>query len=178
MPRVTTTQLALGARTDGTPPLKGRGLVFTSLSAMRENFRTLWDNLSRPGVEARTLHVTLREGDSPTAPSPLSAQIARYPGHKRRNDIQTGLQILADLFLEDITRDPSLQGEFLAQTYATSGALSQYALISKKILESRYSLTPEPLADIESAPVTTKKELNHSDRLRLQVQAITQRTRP
>ncbi|MFC7276642.1 hypothetical protein ACFQS1_21850 [Paractinoplanes rhizophilus] len=146
----------LGVRTDGTPPLEGSALVFTSLSAMRENFHLLWHNLSRAGVEARNLHVTLRDEETPSAPPPLASNIPHYPGHKRRNDIQTGLQILADLFLEDITRDPSLQEEFLKETYATSGALSQYALVSKTILENRYSLLHEPGVDLETEPVMAK----------------------
>jgi GTPase SAR1 family protein len=150
----------LGVRTDSTPPLEGSALVFTSLSAMRENFQTLWHNLSRHGIDARNLHVTLREGELPTVPSPLSTQIPHYPGYKRRNDIQTGLQILADLFLEDITRDPALQEDFLRSTYATSGALSQYALVSKRILESRYSLLHEPTADIAAEPAVSKKGMN------------------
>jgi hypothetical protein len=151
----------LGVRTDGIPPTQGSALVLTSLSAMRENFHSLWQNLSRPGVDARSLHVTLRDGDRPTVPSPLSGQIPHYPGHKRRNDIQTGLQILADLFLEDITRDPALQEEFLRSTYATSGALSQYAMVSRGILESRYSLSHEPSVDVEAEPVVKKKgEIN------------------
>lgn len=147
----------LGVRTDGTAPLDGTALIFTSLSAMRENFHLLWSNLSRPGVEARNLFVTLREAEIPTAPPPLSASIPHYPGHKRRNDIQTGLQILADLFLEDITRDPTLQEEFLRETYATSGALSQYALVSREILENRYSVLHESDANLEPEPVLTKK---------------------
>lgn len=148
----------LGVRTDSTPPLEGSALVFTSLSAMRENFHMLWQNLSRYGVEARNLHVTLREEEIPAAPPPLAAQIPHYPGHRRRNDIQTGLQILADLFLEDLTRDPSLQEEFLRETYATSGALSQYALVSRTILENRYSLLHEPGIDLEAEPVLSKSK--------------------
>lgn len=146
----------LGVRTDSIPPLEGSALVFTSLSAMRENFYLLWQNLSRAGAEARNLHVTLREDEQPAAPPPLAAGIPHYPGHKRRNDIQTGLQILADLFLEDITRDPSLQEEFLRETYATSGALSQYALVSRTILENRYSLRHEPGINLEAEPVMAK----------------------
>jgi GTPase SAR1 family protein len=148
----------LGARTDGTPPSRGACLVFPSLSSMRENFRTMWDNVSRAGVENRTLHLTLREGELPTAPEPLSAQLPNYPGYRRRNDIQTDLQVLAELFLEDITREPSLQEEFLRETYAISGALSQYASVSKRILESRYSLLHET-ADVEVEPVNTKKRM-------------------
>lgn len=65
----------LGVRVDGVPPVKGAALVFSSLSAMRENFRLLWDNLSKPAIEARNLIITLREGESPTAPSPLSSRL-------------------------------------------------------------------------------------------------------
>jgi hypothetical protein len=165
----------LGVRTDGTPPLQGSGLVFPSLSAMRENFSELWNNLSRAGVEARNLYITLREGEAPSVPLPLSAQIPNYPGYKRRNDIQTGLQILADLFLEDITRDPSLQEDFLKATYATSGALSQYAMVSKRILESRYSLRYEPGADLEAEPAVFKKGMNPKLRDDMLASAVSRR---
>lgn len=150
----------LGARTDGTPPLHGSALVFPSLSAMRENFRTFWDNLSRRGVEARNLHLTLREGERPSTPEALSSQLGSYPGYKRRNDIQTDLQVMAELFLEDVTREPSLQGDFLKDTYASSGTLSQYAVISKKILKSRYSVLHEPDATVSVEPATTGKGVN------------------
>jgi GTPase SAR1 family protein len=150
----------LGARTDGIPPLRGAALVFPSLSAMRENFRTFWDNLSRPGVEARTLHLTLREGERPATPEPLSAHLGKYPGYKQRNDIQTDLQVMAELFLEDITKEPTLTEDFLRETYASSGTLSQYAVISKKILKSRYSVLHEPDANISVEPAANKKGLS------------------
>jgi hypothetical protein len=155
----------VAVRTDGLPPLEGKGLVFSSLSAMRENFHVLWQNLSRAGVEARHLNIALRDEELPSAPPPLSVNIPSYPGHKRRNDIQTGLQIMADLFLEDITRDPTLQEEFLNETYATSGALSQYAMVSKEILENRYSLLHEPYVDVETMPVTTKRRMRRDAEL-------------
>jgi hypothetical protein len=165
----------LGVRTDAMPPTEGAALVFTSLSAMRENFAVLWHNLSRPGVEARNLHITLREGEAPSVPLPLSSQIPHYPGYKRRNDIQTGLQILADLFLEDITRDPNLQEDFLRSTYATSGALSQYAMVSKKILENRYSLQHEYGVDVEAEPAVLKKGMNPKLREDMIASAISRR---
>lgn len=146
----------LGVRTDGVPPLKGNALVFPSLSAMRENFRLFWDNLSKPGIEARNLHVTLKEGGKKSAPAPLSASIPHYPGIKRRNDIQVGLQILAELFLEDLTRTAELEEEFLRATYATSGALSQYAMLSKQILENRYSLLHESDSNFETEPAAAR----------------------
>lgn len=165
----------LGVRTDATPPLEGAALVFSSLPAMRENFSDLWHNLSRPGVEARNLHITLREGEVPTVPAPLSSQIPHYPGYKRRNDIQTGLQILADLFLEDITREPTLQEDFLRSTYATSGALSQYAMVSRRILESRYSLQHEYGVDLEAEPAVLKKGMNPKLRDDMLASAVSRR---
>jgi hypothetical protein len=166
----------LGVRTDGTPPLEGTGLVFSSLSAMRENFSELWSNLSPAGVEARNLYITLREGEVPSVPFPLSAQLgASYPGHRRRNDIQTGLQMLAELFLEDITRDPTLEEEFLKATYATSGALSQYAMVSRRILESRYSLQHEPSAGLEAEPAVLKRGMNPKLRNDILASALSRR---
>ena len=47
------------------------------------------------------------------------------------------------MFLEDITKIDELEHDFLEYCYASSGALSQYAMISKQILESRYSLAHE-----------------------------------
>lgn len=150
----------LATRSDGTPPLNGVALVFSSLSAMRENFRLLWENLSKPGIEARRLLTTLREGEVPTAPPALSARLPRYPGYKRRNDIQVGLEILVELFLEDVTKIEELQEEFLDYCYASSGALSQYAMISKQILESRYSLIHETEGHHEVESAAGKKGVN------------------
>ncbi len=152
----------LGVRVDGVGPLEGAALVFPTLDSMVENFDVLWENLSRAGVEARTLHLSLTEGERPDAPPPLSAQLgARYPGNKGRNNIQADLQNLADVFLEDITRSPEVEKEFLEKTYASSGALSQYAMVSRRILETRYSLLHEdagPPGNVQ--PVSTKKGIN------------------
>ena len=143
------------ARTDGVAPLKGRALVFTSLADMRTSFRLLWDNASPFGVDRRTLYQTLRTAAVPP-PAPLSSQIANYPGTKRRNDLQAGLDILADLFLEDVARLEELRSEFLRDCYASSGALSQYALISKQILQTRYALLQEEQGP-GTAPAYDKK---------------------
>jgi hypothetical protein len=80
----------LRVRTDGVPPLKGRALVFPSLEDMRTDFRLLWDNLSPDGISQRNLYKTLRTVAA-APPEPLSAHLSRYPGHKRRNDLQAGL---------------------------------------------------------------------------------------
>jgi len=51
------------------------------------------------------------------------------------------LDILGDLFLQDIVRADELEDDFLRECYLSSGALSQYALVSRDILKSRYHET-------------------------------------
>src|SRR5262249_10494550 len=113
-----------------------------SLEDMRINFRQLWDNASSYGIDAKRLYTTLRITAAPP-PAPLSAHIPNYPGVQRRNDLQAGLDILGDLFLNDVARLEEVRADFLRDCYASSGALSQYAMISKQILQSRYALLSE-----------------------------------
>jgi hypothetical protein len=44
-------------------------------------------------------------------------------------------------FLQDIVKAKELEDDFLRECYCTSGALSQYALITRDILKSRYHET-------------------------------------
>ena len=129
----------LGSRADGVPAKDGNCLIFYSLADMASQFRTVWDNLSRAGVDAYTLHTTLKMTGGQPPPEKLSARLASYPGFKNRNPFQTDLKILGELFIEDVVRAPQLQKDFLQACYAQSGALSQYASISKQILQARYS---------------------------------------
>lgn len=130
------------SRTDGLAPLKGRGLVFASADALLNDMLILWNNLSPDGVANRVLHQTL-QSSVPFPPDPLALRLHDYPGSQRRNDLQTGLQILSDLFLGDLEDLETLQEEFLRECYASSGALSQYAEVSKQILATRYELLSE-----------------------------------
>lgn len=149
--------LIIAARTDGIPPLKGRALVFSNLLDMRSNFRLLWDNASPAGIDERTLHRTVRLTES-APPEPLSMHLVNYPGVKRRNELQAGLEILGELFLEDVARLEELRTDFLRECYASSGALSQYAEISKQILRTRYALLREE-GGPQITPVEGKKGL-------------------
>jgi hypothetical protein len=140
----------LASRQDGVPPLTGRALVFESLSAMQSSFRLLWNNLSRDGVEALTIHTLLGDVSVSTPPAKLSARIPDYPGYWQRNKIQTGLKILGDLVLQDIVTAPELEDDFLRQCYSNSNTLAEYAMVSREILEARYSA----LTHIESEATT------------------------
>ncbi|MGC2330170.1 MAG: hypothetical protein WA581_01845 [Candidatus Acidiferrales bacterium] len=146
----------VATRSDGTPPLSGKALVFDSLSRMREDFLDLWQVLSRPGIEERKLQRRLM-GGFPIVPAKLSAKLSGYPGLKLRNVIQTDLQLLSEIVIEDVARSPDLEAEFLRQCYCKSGALSQFALTSREILEARYAgLFDRTEHGPYVAPATTK----------------------
>ncbi len=151
----------IGSRPDGVPPMEGYCLVFQSLQDMDGDFRLLWDNLSKPGVLAYGLHTTLKVESIHPPPEKISQRIPDYPGVKNRNPFQMELKILGELFIEDVVRAPQLEAEFLQRCYCPSGALSQYALISKEILQARYSaLFERELGGTALQPAQTKYGLS------------------
>lgn len=167
----------LPSRTDGVSPMEGRALAFSSLSDMLENFALLWDNLSLAGTEARTLQATLG-GDRALPPPPkLSARVAGYPGHQPRNDLATQLQILGELFLHDLIRDEGRdEEEFLRECYCPSGALSQYALVTRALLAARYSAALGETLEVTLEDATTGK--GNKQALRNDILAASMSTRP
>ena len=142
-------------RNDGTPPLEGKSIVFDSLDSMLLHFLEFWQALSRPGIEEKKLQYRLI-GGLPDIPSKFSGTLPNYPGLKRRNIIQTDLQVLSEIVIEDVIRSPDLEPEFLRQCYCKSGALSQFALTSKEILESRYAGLFDSIPGPSIVPATTK----------------------
>ena len=142
-------------RNDGTPPLDGKSIVFDSPDSMLLHFWDFWQALSRPGIEEKKLQYRLI-GGRPDIPLKFSAMLPNYPGLKRRNVIQTDLQVLSELVIEDVIRSPDLEPEFLRQCYCKSGALSQFALTSKEILESRYAGLFDSDKGPSVVPATTK----------------------
>jgi hypothetical protein len=129
----------IGSRLDSVAPMSGRAVIYHSLEDIRDNFRHCWDRLSKPGVESYRLYGELQGETHARAPDKLASRLSNYPGFKNRNELAIELSTLGGLVLEDITRDPRIESDFLEQTYCSSGALSQYALVSKDILRTRYS---------------------------------------
>lgn len=150
----------IGSRTDSLPPAEGYALVFPDLAAIESRFVQFWECLSPAGVAAGTLLKILKADVLAPPPSKLARQIPEYPGYKNRNPSATELQILGGLFLEDITRDVGVETEFLEETYCSSGALSQYALVSKEILRARYSTVFEKAGEVSASTAATKKGIN------------------
>lgn len=129
----------LATRNDGIRPLEGKALVYPSLDKMMDNYLRLWNELSKPAIEGQSIRRILA-GDVPKEiPHKLSATIPGYPGVKLRNIFQANLQTLSELTIEDILSSEDLRDSFLSECYIQSGSLSQYALISKGILQARYS---------------------------------------
>jgi hypothetical protein len=130
----------LASRTDGVAPLEGQALVYYGLDDINEHFHQFWSNLSKPGVEAFNIHRALRADHTPPPPEKLARRIPGYPGTKNRNAFQAELKTLGQLFIEDLGKTPSKEEDFLRKCYTGTGTLSQYSLISKQILQARYSL--------------------------------------
>jgi GTPase SAR1 family protein len=133
----------IGSRTDGIAPTAGRAVIFRSLQEMHSDFLTLWNCLSHPAIERGYLESLLVRDSLPPAPEKLSRQLPYYPGVKKRNELEHELRILGEIFLQDLVKDTELERDFLEECYCSSGALSQYALISKEILKHRYSTSGE-----------------------------------
>jgi Cdc6-like AAA superfamily ATPase len=148
----------LGSRTDGTPPLEGKALVFPSLEAIRDNFVLFHSTLCFEGIQTRRIFSELSLATA-LPPAPLAAALSDYPGTKRRNTVQTNLQFLGQALLEDMPREEAHEQLFLTQCYATSGALSSYAQLSKDVLASRNATMLQDLGALES-PASLRKGLN------------------
>lgn len=130
----------LGSRSDGVAPREGDAIIYKNFSDARLQFTSLWDQLSMPGVESGALPRQLASSQTlAVPPAPLSASIHQYPGYRIGSAMETDLSILGDLFIQDVVNDETVTEEFLANCYCSSGALSQYAAVSKEILRSRYA---------------------------------------
>lgn len=129
----------IATRTDSIPPLEGDALVISSLDEFSKNFKEIWNCLSKEGFEEDYLIKKLTGNKEKKLPPKLSSKIYRYPGIKNRNPFQNELEIISDLVLEDVIKEKDLEKKFLDYCYCKSGALSNYTLVSKAILTSRYS---------------------------------------
>ncbi|MBM7025889.1 hypothetical protein [Clavibacter zhangzhiyongii] len=163
----------LGSRTDGKEVMAGEALVFVSLDDMVDQFRRLWDLLSRDAlIERRAVQVLLMGTAHPQPPIKLAATISTYPGFRPRTEQDTDLKILSTIFIQDIEGNAEVSDEFLRECYYNSGTLSQYAFISKEILKSRYNSLPAALG-LDAEPIRGKKGLSPAFRSDLIAAAVT-----
>lgn len=126
-------------RNDSIPPLDGDGLIIPSLNFFLDNYKEIWNCLSKNGFQDDYISMKLTGSSEEHLPPKLSSTILNYPGIKNRNPYQVDLEIISDLVLEDVVKEKSIEKEFLKDCYCKSGSLSQYSLLSKQILKTRYS---------------------------------------
>lgn len=147
----------MASREDGKAWREGRAFVFASLSQMHESFFELWQILSKPGIFESRYRERLLGDVRINLPPKLSTLIDGYPGSKVRTDFQSELNILSDIVIEDISRHRDLEETFLSECYCESGALSQYSLMSKDILQARYrALTMSPDLTVDAVPMAKR----------------------
>ncbi len=148
----------IASRDDGIPPIDGKAIIFDSLNKMIENFQNLWKYLSKPGIIEKNLQQYLLGLNIPNLPSKLSSSVDNYPGYKVRNILQSDLQIVSELVIEDVTKHREIEIDFIKECYCKSGALSRYAIVSKEILKNRYAAL---FSNLDKAPtlipISTKK---------------------
>jgi len=152
----------LGSRSDGKLAEDGDAVVFVSFDDMLDRFLQMWDLISFSATGQRSLLQVLMMGSpAPAPPQKMSATIRNYPGYRRRSERETDLKILSAVFIQDIEGAAEVSDEFLRDCFIETGALAQYAFVSKEILRSRYSGLPDVLG-VETQPVRSNKGLNPS----------------
>lgn len=129
----------LANRNDSIAPLDGDAFVIPSLEFFLDNYLEVWNCLSKDGFQEKYLERKLIGAEEQQLPPKLSSTITDYPGIKNRNPFQTELEIISDLVLEDVVKDEAIEKDFLQECYCKSGTISQYSLLSKQILSSRYN---------------------------------------
>ncbi|MFI9581559.1 hypothetical protein ACIHCQ_06880 [Streptomyces sp. NPDC052236] len=148
------------SRQDGVPPLEGEALVFSSFQEMYDNFRMLWGYLSKSAISTKNLQrYLIGRKNQPLAPEKLANSIPRYPGFRKRTELETDLKMLGQLFIQDLEHEKQISDEFVRDCYCASGALSQYSMLSKEVLRARYtSISAAVAGGVEKA--STKRGIN------------------
>lgn len=126
-------------RNDSIAPLDGNAIVIPSLKFFLDNYKEAWNCLSKNGFQEDYISKKLIGDSEEQLPPKLASTVSNYPGIKNRNPFQVELEIISDLVLEDVIKEKSIEKEFLKDCYCKSGSLSQYSLLSKQILTTRYS---------------------------------------
>lgn len=148
------------SRQDGVPPMQGRALVFSSLQEMLDDFKMFWNYLSRDGVASRNLQrILFGKTFKALPPGKLSDRVPNYPGYRPRTALETDLKVLGNLFIQDLEYEPDVSRDFLQQCYVPSGALSQYALVSKELLQARYDAI-QKTATVEMQSARTSRNVS------------------
>jgi hypothetical protein len=131
--------IAFAAVRIGQSWLKGRALCIRNLRHLDEEFPVVWQCLSPDGLAAKRLLLLLSTGSTRSIPRKLSTQLREFPSFRYKTDLQANLRAISELLLEDVISAEALRPQFYRECYCETGALSRDALVSQRILESRYA---------------------------------------
>lgn len=152
----------LASRQDGISVFDGSAVVFDGLADIENNFPLFWKLFSSFGIKEHHIYHFLSDSTS-GIPNKLSSKLVNYPSARYPSELQSNLRQLSDIFLNDILDNSEIEKKFFDECYCESGALSQYAMLSKNILDARYaSLFPETEPVPYLTPVKQKKSDNFS----------------
>ena len=149
----------IAIRTDGISPLDGLAYALNGHGNICQKFNEIFNFLTPEGIKNNTLAFYLNSQNL-GIPEKLSSQITKYRHFRYLNEHNKDLQLIAELVLEDISKNNDIENEkqFYQNCYCETGPLSQDALVSKKILSARYAaLFPHDENNIALAPIKNKK---------------------
>jgi GTPase SAR1 family protein len=129
----------LATRLDGKSVMDGDALVFDSYESLLTSFATIYECLSPAGIEEKRLIALLGGQDVGVLPPKLSASCLNYFAYKYSSAFQENVKNASSIVIEDIGRTSEFEYDFLKECYCESGPLTQYSLLSKNILSTRYS---------------------------------------
>lgn len=148
----------LATRTDGRSPLSGDAFVFDGYEEQIKGFAQIFDLLSCDGVAEARFRGLLQSRGSIALPQKLSSICVDYYSYNYASDFQENLRNTASLVIEDLGRSSEVERKFLEECYCESGPLSQYSLLGKNILATRYAaLFPTNEAGSRVEPVHPKR---------------------
>ena len=161
----------LATRNDGIAPLEGHCLVICGYEHLIEQFPRVWQTLSPSGVAERRLNRLLNIGEDKALPQKLSSHLPSYPKYRYPSELQSTLRNLGQLLIVDLVDRQDTERQFYRECYCESGALSQHALVSKRMLAARYaslfdrneqSPTMTPVQSGRGKPAFTPDLINES----------------
>ena len=147
---------------------------------MLNAFPIMWQMLSPAGVAERRLNRLLNVGEDRALPQKMAALLANYPKYRYPSELQNSLRTLAELLLVDLEdRKGSDQLEtkrqFYEECYCESGALSQHALVSKRMLAARYTSLFNQSEEAPNVEPVQKRRDKHLFTSSIITEAISQR---
>lgn len=133
-------QLAIfQAITIGQEPLKGECYLFNGFKSLVGDFPLLWSLLSPEGITENRALRELAQHRNPRIPPKASQSIPEPNKHRYRDTLQNELRELGSFLLEEIEDNPDLRTDFYKNCYVPLEANSRNLLLSKQIINARYS---------------------------------------